>query len=378
MNLSLPREVYERPARQRRDTSVWRVVAALCCLLSGWQFFGLPGSPIRVIKVPEDLPWFGFGMQGVFIEPSGDLIIHREGYADRMKKYIYKANGALQKHRGSSVYQGEDVSGSYRGVGVLMSKSSALRLRSGPGYHKWQEALRNDVLKKAKGKTAPSDDALPDDPAVPASPRFFPDQEPDGKDYGPMNVTVKITNSQGLHDFPILTSYNYFSVFDSACVADPDLWLTSGHLKHLHHVYASDAGARVDVHELLTKDLAIPDPPDFDSALLLDPLSGRLELLLSDGRRYWFDPQSLDPLGEDKLEGYWEREYASAGNVLGRFGLRTGFGFSKSGHDRVMRALMIVFLASLLGLAWMWRTPWKYTSATTTADTSSNSKPEAT
>lgn len=371
MKLRLPEEVYEPSARVGPSRGAQCLLAAALLLLSAWQLFGLPGAPISRVEPPVDLPWFGFGLHGGFIEPDGSWIINREGYADRQKRYVIHSDGKLEKQRGGGIFQGEDVSGSYRGAGVLMAERSALRLRAGSGYFKWQERIRRQALEQQSPSGAGNGSGKVTGQGVPS---FYTPEALPPEDLGPMNVTVKVTQADKQFSFPILKHNSYFGVYDSACFIDPDLWLTTGHLRQLHRVLATDRGGRVVVQELASVELEIDDVPDYDSLLLYDPRSAQLSLLLSDGRLYRFDPATLELLAQDRLPGYWRREYASFGSSLGRYGLRTGFGLSEAGYLRLMRGLMLVFLASLLWLAWLWRAPWKHTLAATTADSSSNNK----
>lgn len=371
MKLRLPEAMYEPRAMAGPSRVGQGLLAAALLLLSAWQLFDLPGAPVRRVEQPLDLPWFGFGLQGGFIEPDGTWIINREGYADRQKRYVIHPDGELEKQRGSGIFEGEDVSGSYRGVGVLMAERSALRLRAGAGYYRWQEQLRRQALEQQEPGRRGGDAGRATGQGVPA---FFTPEGLPPAEFGPMNVIVKITQAQKELDFPILNDRSYFGVYDSACFIDPDLWLTSGHLRQIHRVLASDAGGRIRVRELASVELNIENVPDYDSLLLHDPRRGQLALLLSDGRRFWFDPATLELAGQDRLPGYWKREYASYGSRLGRYGLRTGFGLSEAGYQRLLRALMLVFLASLLWLAWLWRGPWKYTLAATTGDSGSSNR----
>lgn len=371
MKLRLPDQVFEDQAmRQGRIHTAVLLAAGLSLLLSGWQLFGLPGAPIAKVEAPRDLPWYGFGFQGGFIEPDGTWVLNRDGYADRKKRYVIKPGGSLEASRESGIFQGDDISGSYRGAGVLMARRSALRVKSAPGYYEWMSQQRDLAVtnkRAARPRAA--------DPPVERSAAHFADNADRAQaEFGPMSVIVSITTANDVLAFPVLSHESYFSVFDSACFTDPNLWITTGHLKALHRIHASDAADRPAVKELATVKLDIPAAPDFDSLLLHDPLLKRLALLLPDGRRYWFDPESLELLGQDKLPGRWEREYASFGSTLGRYGLRTGFGMTEAQYKLAMRSLMLVFLASLLWLAWQWRAPWKYTLAATTADSSSSNR----
>jgi len=248
-------------------------------------------------------------------------------------------------------------------VAVNMANRSPLNISPDSVYWDYLHAQRKPGAKAAKepAETAALPRSFSDDPLF-----DNPDQS---------QTSIEISDKPT----PVLPGRHYFPIYDSACVIDPNLWMTTDRITQLHHLRATDAAGenpkevQIEVKELKSVNLSIPGVEGQDSVLGHDPIRKEIFLLLTDGRRFWFDPQTLAPTGEEQLAGYWKREVASVGHPLGRYGLRTGAALTESGYRRFMSLVVVVFLGSLLWLAWHWRTPWKFTSEATTGDSSSKS-----
>jgi hypothetical protein len=94
--------------------------------------------------------------------------------------------------------------------------------------------------------------------------------------------------------------------------------------------------------------------------------------VLATGDRFWFDPETLELRDRDKLPGMWQREHAQLalpGAQRGDFPqyVLSGAPLSRPAWERLMAALVLAFLGSLLWLLVEWRTAWRYTSEQTTA-----------
>lgn len=375
MTLRLPEQYYRLApdrSRQRRLTALLAAGAAVFC---AWQLFGLPGTVIKRYDPPVDMPWFGFGLAGVFVEADGRWVIHREGYADRMRKYEISPTGTLAKFAESGVFDPKlDTSGG-KGRGVLMPGGSVLNVKPSRQFYSWLKQVRSGEGRRSG--TGDVEISTPDPgPVVPQPTRSLPSYaQPDaGLAAQTPYVLVRVYKDSQPQEYSVLIGNHYYPVFDSVCYAAPYLWITTDRLNFLHRIYLDDSTGATVIREEKTVPLNLNQQIEHDTSLGVDRHVGMLFLLLSSGERYWFDIDKAELVRQDKLDGVWQAEYGCFGDTRPDYSFDRGYPLTKGQYQLLMRCLVVVFLGSLLYLAVQWRQAWKYIAGATTAASSSNGK----
>jgi hypothetical protein len=361
MSLRLPRAMYQ-PSAGAPPRAQW--LTALCLaaiLLTGWQFAELPDAPVRKYDPPVDMPWFGFGLMGVFVEADGKWVIHRTGYADRMKKYEITPDGSLLRSEETGVYDyNRDVSGG-KGRGAMMPGGSVLNVKPSRDYYGWLQHIRaggRDAVTFAQPGQAPL-------------PTFG---VPRSRDTQLPYVVLRVFKSDKVQLWGVLAGYHYYPVYDSVGYVAPHLWITTDRLRYLHLVYLTDAHGPVEVREERSLALDPGEPVTHDTSMGLDRHRGLVYVVLPNGERLWFKPATLEPAGRDQLPGVWAPEYASIGNYGQTYSFERGLPLTEGQYLLLMRSMVVALLASLLYLALHWRYAWKYIVEATTADSSLSGK----
>ena len=361
MSIQLPERYYrpERGRAARRPHYVW--LAILLTVASGWLLFSLPGTPVRRYIPPADMPWYGFGYVGVFIERNGTWVIQRSGYADRMGRYNITPAGELSRQRETGTYSGEDASGS-GARGSKMPGGSVLNVKPSPQFYEW---LRNYRFRGVQLDTSGPVLSYP-------VPSYTDDNYRVNKQ--PFTI-VRVYRDDVAHEFAVLVGYHHYAVYDAACFVSPYVFMTSNQLQYIHRLYVDDTKGIV-VREELTRLLPEIIHTGHDAVIARDPKSGMMALLVTSGDRYWINPRSLEVVKHDKLPGQWNQEYAAIFNGHEPYNFDLGYPLTERGYKLLMRSTVIVFLASLLWLASLWSKAWRFTAAATIAD-SSSSKPSS-
>jgi hypothetical protein len=352
---------------------------------------------IKRNQPPLDLPWFGLGLNSVYILEDGKWIIIRSAYLDRQRRYELEPDGRLRTDRDPGVFTGglaADVSGGFS-PGARMTKlgRSAISIKPGQPYRAWMFSLRSD------GDYAYLNPLPADDPLTPltVTARTVPLLSADRADPKPgttdpprikdealrspaSGIAVHLNQRTRIEQFVILPGHWFFDISDDVAYIDPYLYFTTDRQRMLHRLRFDEPPGG---HAQLTIDRSVPldIPVDTENScrIGMDPIRNELFLLRSDGTRYWFDPASLKRTGEDQLPGVWEAEYAQLSLMPGGFNPYAYYGtpLSRRNYERLMQGAMLVFLASLLGLSMLWRPRWNSTSAAATADSSSSAAPES-
>jgi hypothetical protein len=374
MSMELPQSFYV-PAERERQRGTWIVwVAIVAALISGWHVFALPGSLVHLYRMPEDMPSFGFGLAGVTIRPEGEWVIRRLHYADRMGRYTILPDGELVRQKDHGAELERDRSGSFLSSRVYMTNGHTLKISASSSTTRIIRNQREQAL-ASKGVELPAAG-------------FTAKRAEIGAVLEPPSVFITVFSAQQAQRFSVLKGRHYYEMIDAACFRSPYIWITTGKLDQLHRISASDTGTddpatpdrdeSIEVVELNSVELDIPAQSN-DTSLGKDPHSGRLYIVTASGDRYWFDPETLEQTGRDRLPGHWEPEYAVLAATRSRsdypaYGDDVGVPLTRAGYERLMRGLMLVFLASLTVLAVRWRKPWKYISEATTAASPSSSR----
>jgi hypothetical protein len=399
MHLDLPSEFKEEPSARESQRRSRMLLIALVMLWCAWQLFELPGTVLKRVRVPEDMPEFGFGLATIQITEDGTWVLRRQAYVDRMGRYDLRADGTLTKSKERGLANEPNRTGAMTEKFVRMEGRSYLDVSPSRAYRSARQELRTRVDKLAGHDRELLADE--DDPYGPAGIRSLPEPLIVGppavsEKYVELNL-LTVGGEEAAEELPdavvgqaqlqyqILDGHEYYAVTDSAAYIPPNLWLTTDQGRYLHRVRASEASGSIVIE---------PEQSRALEGLLLaqtqginlgrDPGSGLLYLVLANGMRYWFDAQSLEPKGLEQLPGSWEREYgALTWDIVQRleypnYNMESGLPLSEAGFKRLTRVMLIIMLAGLVLLARLWRTPWKYISAATTAATTSNSKPSTT
>jgi hypothetical protein len=375
MNLRLP-ENYYRPAPDRAgQRRLLALFAACAVVLSAWQLFNLPGTIVKRYDPPVDMPWYGFGLAGVFVEQDGRWVIHREGYADRMRKYKISPYGTLAKFEESGVYDQQlDTSGG-KGRGVRLPGGGVLNVKPSRHFYGWLKQVRS-----GKGQRTSSGDVEIPTPepeqAIPHSAGGLPSyaQPGAGTDAQTPYVIARVYKHDQAQEYSVLLGYHYYPVFDSVCYMAPYLWITTDRLHYLHRIYLDDSTGPTVIREEKTLPLDLGVKVEHDTSLGVDHRVGMLYLVLSSGERFWFDIQQAKLARKDKLPGVWDAEYACLGDPRREYSFDRGYPLTKAQYQLVLRCLVVVFLGSLLYLAVQWRQAWKYIAAATTGASNSSNK----
>lgn len=347
------------------------LVAALAILL------GPRNGLLKLNAPPTDRPWADLGLSGLFVAPDGTWNITRQQYADRQQRYELSPEGSLTTYTGG-MYRGDDVSGGTRLRPYITPAGNTATINPAPPYYAWLRSLRpggngDKDFRNELPKELPSSEPVPARrlaPRVEGLPhRIGTDSEYLEKE---SYVQIKFSNFQSSREARVLPGHWFYDVFDDMAAIDSTIWLTTDKQRMLHRLRLIEDDPD---HPLVAveRSAMLPfDPTSHNCRIGLDPLRQELFILLSNGMRYWFDPVTLEPHDSEQLPGVWEREYASWDIRPGKYSQYIGAPLTEAQYDRIMRAAMLVFLASLLGLALLWRPQWKSTSAATTADSSSN------
>jgi len=309
------------------------------------------------------MPWVGTTLSTVFISQDGAWEINRNGYADRMSRYVISPTGRLTRFADTSgSYLDKDVSGVEHGGSKMMKSRNYVdvKLRPMSPYIAWRKALRAtedypDAI-SADGNTSFTESAD----------RFIAGYN----DY--VLVCTFGVPPYELHE--VLQGHHYFPVFDSWAYIDPYLWITTDRVSHLSRIYVSDREGEMRVAEDVSVPIDLGVPIERDCTVGIDPLNHQLFIVLATGDRFWFDPDTLGRLDRDMLPGCWAPEYASLGNMRPGYNFDLGWPLTQRGYERLMRVLMLVFLLSLLYLAVQWRQAWRYIAGATTVDSSLNDR----
>jgi hypothetical protein len=378
-----------------------RVVGAVVLVLLAIASLALliPASGIvKRNRPPADMPWFGSGLNSVFVLADGTWIISRSTYVDRKQRYEISADGELQTFSDRGVFRiglAEDVSGGFSpGARTTKAGQSLIAIKPSAEYYSWLSGLRHDGDHDFLNPLPTTDRPPPytvsaqevqltlhpgDKPSTTSAgdaTAYYHDQVLTPPKTG---VAVRLNQRVRLMEFLILPGHWYFDIADDAAFIDPYLYITTDRQRMLHKLRIEDPPGQLP--EMLVERSALTGVPQSSSPhcqIGLDPRQGRLFLLRPEGDRFWFDPDTLEPAGQDKLPGNWEPEYAQLSQFPGPFSPYFGTPLSERGYNRLMQAAMLVFLASLLGLSLLWRPRWKSTSAATTADSSSSAHLEST
>jgi len=394
MNIELPPQAVRPQARAGQPRPARIVLAVLVALLTGWHALLLPGGLIQRNTAPPDMTGKIYGLRDLWVEADGTWTILREGYLDRMRTYRIPPSGVLWRDQEKIEYfSGVDVSGIAHGSNKLMANGSLLDVKASKRYWELLRRLRPGGSPLPDRTAADANDA-DDAPVEPVSenhtlPSYTDPVSTDAKvaedaqaQMGAIDeeaaVVVKTRSGLFEQSTQVLEGHNYYPSMDSYAFVDPGLWLTTDGQRYLHRVYASDASGQVEITALHSVELNPDKRIAKDCVIGLDPSQGALFILRANGERSWFDAETLAPLRDDKLPGVWEQEYATFGPGTFEYTHDQGTPLSRSDFMLMMRVLMIVFLASLLVLAYEGRRAWKYTSAATTAATSSSSKSSST
>ncbi|MBN2083507.1 hypothetical protein JW859_15025 [bacterium] len=393
MKVDLPLEMYEQRTEPRNSAPLLFVLALLVAGLMGWQVFNLPGAWLKRNTAPPDFSGMNFGIRQVWIEADGTWTISREGYLDRMRTYIVSSHGVLSRETEMiHAIDGNDVSGVSHGSAKLMAGGTSLDVEPSPRY--WEMLKR---LRPPEATGSQQEEQRTEDPQSEPDQTESRQELPSYLDTGeaPMESVTEETpaepsvvlriiatrNTDGTFTsevkrdrHSILTGHEYFPSRDSFAYLDPDLWLTTNAQRFLHHLTVTDSDGHLVIAEGATVDLNILDKTNRDCIVGRDPISSRLFIVLANGERFWYDAQTLQRLDQDILPGEWRMEYAALAFNSMEYSPDLGWPLSKAAHDRLAALQMVLFLLSLLVLATAGRKAWKFTSAATTADSSSSSK----
>jgi hypothetical protein len=381
VSIELPPHFLGRP--RPRPSRGW--FAALYCSLALFclvQLTGLPGSQIRRYRPPADFPWAGCGLREVFIDAQGNWVINRFGYADRCCRYEFSDLVSLSSYPDMDLVAGKtDVSGIPHGGTPVLSWHAKVKIKGSPSFHDWNKSLKDG---RTQASAASQHDAVAEQsPVLSRIPWYVRSadeaMQAEGS-YVPLAVypARATSGSESGSLLPILSGHHYYPVFDSWALVEPDLWLTTDRLRFLHRIRLTPDGDGVATSEPTSVEMQLNSAVDRSCVLGVDPPTKRLFILLANGQRHWFDPQTLAPLGSEQLPGCWEAEYAELAAGSTQYSFDLGWALTKLGYQRIKAALMVVFLASLLGLAALGRQAWKSTAAATTAAPGSSGTSSAT
>jgi hypothetical protein len=360
------------------------VAAACLAVLQGW-----PGTPLKRNLPPSDLPWQGYGIRKLTVGPDGAWHILRAGYVDRQRRLEVSPGGALTAFHDDNLASREvDASGGFDVVERTTDLGSVISVKPSRAYYKWLKDLRRGGDKQLLN---PLPDPASDAGARPGTRAVLQEWMPEVEHPGqPTHVDLPAPPDTGVavwlnpHNklafFSLLPGHWYFSdVADCAAFKDDKLWLTMDRQRNLYRLRIDEpGGAPPEITLEAGVPLDLPGLATHAGRLGLDPRRGQLFLVRPDGQRYWFDPQTLMPTGSDALPGDWVPEYAEFDLRAGGYNAYMGTPLSRAQYDALMQGTMVVFLASLLGLAMLWRPQWKSTLAPTTADSGSSASSENT
>ncbi|MCC7478212.1 hypothetical protein IT575_07100 [bacterium] len=409
MNLQPPvQSSFAPPAGPRNAGAAWFIAALLVFLLCAWQLFGLPGAVLKKVRVPEDMLEFGFGLASVQVGPEGEWIIRRQAYADRMGRYDISPDGLLTRSKERGLVSEPNRTGTMVQPYVRMEGHSYIDVAPGPAYYSQRRELRRLAGKlTSKGKPLLNDSTDPRGPlpgeriepkvigAAAQSGHFIALNILRVSRWLAMDELPQSVRGEAQLQYQLLEGHDFYAVIDSAAYKAPDLWLTSDRGQFLHHIRASEklspvpegapAEAGIEIEVLQSIPLKELIPVQKNGVILgHDPHSQRLFLVLPSGERLWFQPDDLSLLGRDKLPGFWEREYgALTYDVVQRleypnYNMESGWPLTETAFKRIQRVMVLLMLGGLVAMACLWRTPWRFISAATTAASNSSSAPLST
>jgi hypothetical protein len=378
------------PDLSQRSGSRWPPACLLSLLALGAVSLLVPHDGlIKRNAAPADMPWFGSGLNSVFVLADGTWVITRSAYLDRRQRYEISPDGALRTFSDRSAFKigvAEDASGGFSAGARTTQAGSSIGVKPSAEYYAWQSNL------ESHGGFAFLNPLPANEPAPPYSvtaaevqlklhageePRTTGDEEVYYHDQtlppAETGVSIRLNQRDRLVQFDLLPRHWFYEVADDIAFIDPHLYITTDRQRMLHKLRIDDDRAGLPMLHVECS-VATGAPVSFSPRCQvgLDPRQHKLFLLRPDGSRFWFDPDTLAPLGGDQLPGVWEPEYAQFSLRPGPFSPYFGEPLSQRGYERLMQAAMLVFLASLLGLSLLWRPQWKSTSAVTTADSSSS------
>lgn len=398
MSVEFRREMLEPPTRPPITTAGVMLLAGLLTLLCAWQLFGLPGAVLKKLRIPEDMPTFGFGLAGVNIKPDGTWVIRREAYADRMGRYEISPDGLLTKQRQTGLSEEPNVIGTLGRMPVKMEGRAYLQVRPSQAYFDGQQELRRKFEKKSGrsiGGKEPLDRLEHSQLGEPPPPAKLVGQAAKTPLYVLLNISQvnssvpenrlpETVSSVGDYEYHVLDGHQFYRSIDSAAYRAPDLWLTTDRGKLLHRLKVSETEGGILVGVLKTVETGFTPLPENSIRLGREPSSGRLFIVRPSGERDWYDPESLALLAEEKLPGDWEREFGAitlapeTGRDYLNYSTYGGWALTEAAYKRIQRGLLLVMLGGLLVLVCLWRTPWRFISAATTAASSSKNEPSST
>jgi hypothetical protein len=362
----LPESFYrERPA-DLGAVKPRALLAGLIALVSGWMLFGLPGNPVHLVRQPEDLPFYGYGLAQLEISQEGHWVIRRHWYADRMGRYEIDPEGRVTKYRGALRPLVEGVQEIWDDPDdFIMPEGHTLKVTPSRSYY-----IERQNYRKERGFPP-----LPDTRSQPSKDQLARNKAIEAKRWEEPYVIVMTYRDQQPEAHLVLQGHTYYEILDSRSFRHPNLWITTDRLKYLHRIKATDVGGKVVIEVQKTVPLQIDSKVDADAKVGLDRSKGELFLLLANGERHWFDPQTLEHLRQEQLPGQWEREYATVGFLRERKGYPPvppgmGYALTERGYNRLMQVLAVTFIASLIVLALELTRAWRSTSERTTAVTS--------
>lgn len=368
--------------------------ALLLAALSGWHIFYLPGSALKRNTAPPDFSGMNYGLRQIWIEGDGRWTLWREGYLDRMQMYFIDPDGRLSTQRDKLIaFEGKDVSGVAHGSPKIMASGHGLKLRGSPSFFKMIRDLRppdvpgeiSQISYEMHSPPIPppaEHGELRDAEADGASeglPHRLPDYYSPGPDSWRLDDDGQLREEDGIivqvsdKMLQLLPGHVYYPSRDSYAYLEPHLWIVSDCQRWLHRIDASYEQGEVVLTPAVAQPLDIITRTNRDCIVGRDPRSKELFIALADGGLLWFDALTLTPLREKRLPGEWRQEYASLSLAALPHSPDLGWPLSETAYRRLMELLMVVFIGSLLVLVTVWRKAWKFTSAVTIADSSSNS-----
>jgi hypothetical protein len=371
---------YDGPGIRAPGGPEWRLAhalallfVALCCAL---VLLAPPESGILKRNLPTpDMPWEGFGIAEVYITPAGNWLISRREYVDRVPRYQINPNSTYVPLRESiTPYRDADVSGSFSSNRQVTPAGSTLRItsRRGTGYRLWMQLMRDDPRLADYLNPLPGGQPAEAAAEVPfVGPLRLKQREL--LDAMPSGITVIFNQHEQIVPVTVLPGHWLYEVYDSACYVDPYVYVTTDRQRVLHKLRLTDHGDTTAVSVERSVELAAHGaaPASSRCRLVHDPRRG-ICILRTDGSVEVYDPQTLEHSASEQLPGVWEIEYAAYDLRPGTYNPQLGTPLTRRQYERAMQGLMLGFLASLLGLALLWRPQWKSTSAATTADSSSS------
>ena len=365
----LPESFYKESAKGRQGFRANAWLAGLLVVISGWTLFGLPGNPVHLLRLPEDVPAFGMGIADMFIDADGTWIIKREHYADRMHRYELHSDGRLEKFRGAlrPDRNPEMEGGTARKENLMMAEGHIPKVKPSRKYYQDNFKKRKEKTKNARSYAEPVGAGTREQKAIVT--------EMKRKNFREPYVIVMLYSMDEVDARFILQDHTYYEVLDSVHFRHPDLWLTTDSLKYLHRVKATDVGGTVVIEPLKSVKLDPSMKADFDTKMSLDPTRKLLYILLPNGECYWYEPDTLKFVEKQQLPGCWEREFAQVGFTPIRkeypsYPEGSGMALTERGYQRLMRLLAVVFIAGLIWLGLELMKAWRSTSGQTTAATS--------